>query len=332
MKESSTYQMILQEGREEGIMLGKEEGREEGEQKGVPKKRGVCCCSSEASGSACRTKLRRPHWMLSYHRSRSNNGPHACLKWNRGRIAAIVFRRGETSAMHKILARPTFGQVTALLSIATGALVAARYVETRKINGAERLADALLHTNKLRDAAEKLPDASAQAVALCAAFFVMLHIRRRKGLARQAKRKTPPDTADTFAPIYQCCCDRTDGSGRPGAAAHLRGDDSRVGEVPGTRRVGAMRISGLAPARPTPDTAQITLKDGYTAQIETEFEVADYLLLGKTRMSGKARLRDDRGNVALLTIGYDGLIFGTVNPRCACHRATRRQSGARPAI
>ena len=215
--------------------------------------------------------------------------------------------------MHKILARPTFGQVTALLSIATGALVAARYLETRKINGAERLADALLHTNKLRDAAEKLPDASAQAVALCAAFFVDVAYQAAEGLGSASKAEDPAGYSRTHSHPYTnavvTVLTEADGPEQLLTYAVTIPD---VGEVRGTRRVGAMRISGLAPARPTPDTAQITLKDGYTAQIETEFEVADYLLLGKTRMSGKARLRDDRGNVALLTIGYDGLISGTV--------------------
>ena len=85
-----------------------------------------------------------------------------------------------------------------------------------------------------------------------------------------------------------------------------------TGEVRGTRRVGSMKISGLSPARPTPDVAQISLTNDYSAQIETEFEVADYLITGKTRLFGKAHLRDNQGNVAQITIGYDGVISGSV--------------------
>ena len=58
--------------------------------------------------------------------------------------------------------------------------------------------------------------------------------------------------------------------------------------------------------------AQISLTNDYSAQIETEFEVADYLITGKTRLFGKAHLRDNQGNVAQITIGYDGVISGSV--------------------
>ena len=41
-------------------------------------------------------------------------------------------------------------------------------------------------------------------------------------------------------------------------------------------------------------------------------EVADYLVVGKTRLAGSADLRDNRGNVGRLNIGYDGTISGTI--------------------
>jgi len=85
-----------------------------------------------------------------------------------------------------------------------------------------------------------------------------------------------------------------------------------VGEVRGTRRVGAVHPAGLTPARPAIDTAQITLPHGYTAQLESEFEIADYLVTGQTKLFGAATLRDNRGNVARLNIAYDGGVSGTI--------------------
>ncbi len=216
--------------------------------------------------------------------------------------------------MNNILIRiPKFGQVALVLSAATAGVVAARYLESRKINGAERLANALLHTQKLRDAAEKLPDTTAPVLAACAAYFVDIAFQAAEGLGSAAKTEDPMGFSRTHTHPYTGAAVTvlTEAAGTEQLLTYAV-TIPEAGEVRGTRRVGGMKISGLAPARPTPDVAQISLKHDYSAQIETEFEVADYLLTGKTRMFGKAHLRDNQGNVAQITIGYDGAISGSV--------------------
>jgi hypothetical protein len=86
----------------------------------------------------------------------------------------------------------------------------------------------------------------------------------------------------------------------------------KAGEVRGTRRVGGLHISGLAPARPLRDTAQVALEEGYTAQLESELEIGEYLVTGRTRLFGQMTLRDNRDNVGRLHIGYDGAVSGTI--------------------
>ena len=216
--------------------------------------------------------------------------------------------------MNKTLIRiPKFGQVAIVLSAATAGLVAARYLESRKINGAERLSDALLHTQKLRDAAEKLPTSTAQVLAACAAYIVDVAFQAAEGLGSVNKAEDPIGFSRTRAHPYTGAAVTvlTEATGTEQILTYAVTIPD-AGEARGTRRVGGMKISGLSPARPTPDVAQISLKHDYTAQIETEFEVADYLLTGKTRMFGKAHLRDNQGNVAQITIGYDGVISGSV--------------------
>ena len=216
--------------------------------------------------------------------------------------------------MNKILIRiPKFGQVAIVLSAATAGVVAARYLESRKINGAERLSDALLRTQKLRDAAEKLPEATAQVLAACAAYFVDVAFQAAEGLGSAAKTEDPTGYSRTHTHPYTGAAVTvlTEATGTEQLLTYAV-TIPETGEVRGTRRGGGMKISGLSPARPTPDVAQISLKHDYSAQIETEFEVADYLLTGKTRMFGKAHLRDNQGNVAQITIGYDGAISGSV--------------------
>lgn len=53
--------------------------------------------------------------------------------------------------------KPTGGLI-ALAALALGGIVGARYLSTRKISAAERLCDALLDTEPLREAARDLTD------------------------------------------------------------------------------------------------------------------------------------------------------------------------------
>jgi hypothetical protein len=211
---------------------------------------------------------------------------------------------------------PKKGEVATIAALATaavGGLIASRYLSARKISGAERLADALLHTDRLRDAARHLPDTSAAALADCAGYLLGAAWRAAEALGVGAAREDPVQHSRTHThPYTHATATVLTEATAPEQILTYAVTIPETGEVRGTRRVGALRLSGLSPARPTPDTVQITLPDGYTAQIESEFEVADYLVTGRTRLFGAATLRDNRGNVGRLNIGYDGAISGTI--------------------
>ena len=59
-----------------------------------------------------------------------------------------------------------------------------------------------------------------------------------------------------------------------------------VAEVRGIRRHGPLTLDELLPAYAVPETAQISLQDGYTAQIESDLHVTDAFVTGKARMYG----------------------------------------------
>ena len=194
-----------------------------------------------------------------------------------------------------------------------GGLVASRYLGARKITGAERLAEALLDTERLRDANTKLQTSSEAALAGCAAYLLNYAYRASEGIGTAPLTEAMPGYSRTHTHPYTK------------AAATVLSEAKvtqptltyavtvpEVGDVRGTRHVGALHFSGLYPSRPVPDTVQISLADGYTVQIETQFEVPDYLVMGRNRLFGAADVRDNRGNVGRLNIANDGTITGTV--------------------
>jgi hypothetical protein len=201
----------------------------------------------------------------------------------------------------------------ALLSAAGVALVASRYFSSRKISAAERLAEALLDTERLRDGAQKLPDHSEAVLAACAGYLVNLAYRAAEGVGLASGLEDPVGYSRTHSHPYTHATATilTEANG-PEHLLTYAVTIPNVGEVRGTRRVGALHMSGMTMARPAPDTLQITLPEGYTAQLESEFETPEYLLIGRNHVFGAATLRDNRGNVGRLNISYDGTIAGTV--------------------
>ena len=74
--------------------------------------------------------------------------------------------------MSSILASPSKGSVLALATLALGGIVGARYLKTRKVSAAERLADALLDTEPLREASRDMADRPEARLAACATYLV----------------------------------------------------------------------------------------------------------------------------------------------------------------
>lgn len=202
---------------------------------------------------------------------------------------------------------------TALLLVAAGGgLVAARYIERRHINGAERLANALLDTGKLTNAARTLPDSTECVLAACAAYAVNMAYRAAEGVGSAGGEEDPIGYSRTHThPYSHVVATVLTEANAPEQLLTYAVTIPDVGDVRGTRRVGAVN-AGLPPTRPTPDAIQFSLADEYSAQFESEFEVGEYLVLGRTRLTGAATLRDNRDNVGRLNIAPDGAISGTI--------------------
>ncbi|MCW3100043.1 MAG: hypothetical protein JWL77_5661, partial [Chthonomonadaceae bacterium] len=78
------------------------------------------------------------------------------------------------------------------------------------------------------------------------------------------------------------------------------------------RRVGMLQITDFVPAHATPDTVQIVLTGGYTAQIETDLNTAENMIVGKDRVFGSLALHDNQGNAGHIKVGFDGTLSGTI--------------------
>lgn len=211
---------------------------------------------------------------------------------------------------------PKKGEILATAAIAilgTGWLVASRYMGTRKISAAESLAESLLDVERLKEAARKLPDSSEAALAACAGYMVNMAYRSAEGFAAASGDNDPLGYSRTHThPYTRAAATVLTEAVVPELLLTYAVSLPEVGEVRGTRRVGARNIANVPSSRPAPDTAQITLPDGYTAQIETEFEVTDYLVMRRLGVAGAATLRDNRDNVGRLHIAPDGTISGTI--------------------
>jgi hypothetical protein len=213
-----------------------------------------------------------------------------------------------------ILKRPALRPIARIglgLTIAGLGVVAMRYAGVRRYNGAERLAEALLDSDPLHDAARSLPEASETVLAACATYLVSVAYRAAigEGVAAEdpighSRTHEHPYTHATVTVLTE--------SHAPEHLLTYAVNLPDIGEVRGTRRVGPIHTAGLTPARPAIDTTQITLPHGYTAQLESEFEIADYLVIGQIKLFGAATLRDNQGNVARLNIAYDGGVSGTI--------------------
>ena len=206
-------------------------------------------------------------------------------------------------------------QIALVASTAAGSLIASRYLSGRKISSAQRLAESLLDTEKLREGARSLPDSSEVVLAACAGYLLQFARRSSDGLGLSSGADDPIGFSRTQAHPYSRAT-ATVLTGEPEGdykqALTYAVTIPEIGEVRGMRRVGGLHLSGLSPARPVPDTLQIMLQDGYTAQIEAEWQLTEALVNGRAHLFGSAALRDNSGNAGHLYVSYDGLISGTI--------------------
>lgn len=218
-----------------------------------------------------------------------------------------------SAQVNPLIRIPSPAKAALVLSAAAGALVASRYFGARKISSSERLAEALLETERLKSAASRLPDASEAALADCAGYIIAVALRAGEGLGLASGMDDPIGASRTHThPYTRAAVTVLTETNAPEHVLTYAVTLPDIGEVRGTRRVGALQVTGLSPSRSTPDVLQITLGDDYSAQIETEFQLSEALVTGHGRVFGAATLRDNRGNVGRLNIGYDGAIAGTI--------------------
>jgi len=78
------------------------------------------------------------------------------------------------------------------------------------------------------------------------------------------------------------------------------------------RRIGTLQLVDLVPAHDTPDTVQIVLTGGYTAQIEADLHTMETMIVGKDRIFGSLALHDNQGNAGHIKVGFDGTLSGTI--------------------
>ncbi|HLJ53548.1 MAG TPA: hypothetical protein VKT77_00840 [Chthonomonadaceae bacterium] len=215
--------------------------------------------------------------------------------------------------MNTVLGKPTTGGIIAISTLALGALVGARYLSTRKVSSAERLCDALLDTEPLREAARDMADRPEARLATCASYFVDVAYRSADGWGIGTGANDPIGYARMKTHRYtQGAASVLTESHLPDHVLNYTLNVPDIAEVRGVRRHGPLSMDGLLPAYAVPETAQISLHDGYTAQVEADLHVTEAFVTGKARMYGAVTLRDSDGNVGRLNVGTDGIIHGTI--------------------
>ena len=209
--------------------------------------------------------------------------------------------------------RPSVGQFALLTTAALTSVVAVRYFGSRKASAAERLTEGLLETTRLHAAVEHLPDASHLALADCGGYLLNVALRAAAGVGIGRGDDDPIGSSRTQTHSFT----GTSATVRTEAAAPDRTINyavtiPEVGEVRGIRRIGVLQMEGFIPAHSTPDTVQIVLTSGYTAQIEASLFTAENMVVGKDRVFGSLALHDNQGNAGHVHVAFDGGLSGTI--------------------
>lgn len=209
--------------------------------------------------------------------------------------------------------KPHLGHVALVASGLAGVAVATRIYLIRGSGGRERLADALLDTERLHDVLREPGAPAEQLLTGCASYFLGV-VWRAAGA--QSLYNSGGDEIGTSLtrknPYTRGVTTILTESASAGQIYTYAVSVPESGEMRGTRRVGPFQLTGLAPGRHTTDTAQITLPAGYIAQIEADFHAAEFLLTGRTRVRGALVLRDNQSNVARVNVSYDGALAGAI--------------------
>ena len=214
--------------------------------------------------------------------------------------------------MSTVLGKATAGGVIALATLALGGIAGARYIATRKASAAERLLDSLLDTEALHDAARNLDKPEAR-LAACASYMMDVCRRSSDGWGIGTGSNDPVGHTRYKTHRYtQGSASVLTESHSPEHVLNYSVSVPDVADVRGVRRHGPLALNGVLPSYPVPETAQISLHDGYTAQIESELYITEAFVTGKPRVFGAVTLRDSAGNIGRLNVGSDGIVHGTI--------------------
>lgn len=216
--------------------------------------------------------------------------------------------------MLNILLRRALG-VAAVAGGAAVATAGARYVGSKRINAADRLANALLDSKYLEEAASLPSDETENALASCAAYLINMAHQAASGI-------TGKPTVDAIGYERKVTSDRTGATATVITTAHepearwqFDMEMPGVARVSGSRRLSSSRFHGPKVHMRTPDTVSIRFDNGYFASIESDLEFNGNLLPvagPRTQVYGTASLSDNRGNVGRLRIDPSGEVSGTV--------------------
>jgi hypothetical protein len=209
--------------------------------------------------------------------------------------------------------KPSVGQLALLTTAALTSVVAVRYFSNRKASAAERLTEGLLDTTRLKTAAGHLPDASHLALAECAGYLLNVALQAAPGVGIGHGDDDPIGASRTQTHNFtgSTATVRTE-SAAPDRTINYAVVVPEVGEVRGIRRIGMLQIVDFIPAHATPDTVQIVLPGGYTAQIESDLNTAENMVVGKDRVFGSLALHDNQGNAGHIKVAFDGHLSGTI--------------------
>lgn len=218
--------------------------------------------------------------------------------------------------MVNVVVRRALG-VVALAGGAALLNASARYASSKRMDASQKLADALLQIDRLKEASEIPDNETEAALAACSAYLINVAHQAAHGIAgppsfdsigveKTAKSADGITTATVITTALE-----------PETRWQFELEATGIGRVSGSRRLTSARFTGHKVSMRTPDTVSIRLENGYFASIESDLEFSGNLLAAPlvgnaTAVFGSASLSDNRGNVGLLKIAPDGSISGTV--------------------
>ena len=215
--------------------------------------------------------------------------------------------------MSVTLIKPSTGGIIALAAVALGGIAGARFLGTRKISAAEHLSDALLDTDLLSQAARDLSDRPEARLAACANYLMSVSHRSTDGWGIGTGANDPVGHTRFKSQRYtQAAASVLTESHTPDHVLNYSVNVPDIAEVRGIRRYKPLALNGIMPSYSVPETVQISLNDGYTAQGEADFHLTEAMVTGRARLFGAVTLRDSEGNVGRLNVSSDGVITGAI--------------------